>query len=122
MLRELLGVTPKTFVNTQLLYTGRVGRMLAEMGFRCLIAEGSRNLISGYEPVHVFENHLPTLLRHINLSEDLELRFSEKNWEDYPLTPEKFANWISSMEGDVLTLYFNYTDLCVHYEKTRDNC
>ena len=119
MLRELLGVTPETFVNTQLLYTGRVGCMLAEMGFRCLIAEGSRNLISGYEPVHVFENHLPTLLRHINLSEDLELRFSKKDWGDYPLTPEKFADWISSMEGDVLTLYFNYTGLCVHYEKTR---
>jgi alpha-amylase len=118
-LRELLGVTPNTFVNTQLLYTGRVVHMLAEMGFRCLIAEGSRNLISGNEPVHVFENHLPTLLRHINLSEDLELRFSEKNWKDYPLTSEKFANWISSMEGDVLTLYFNYTGLCVHYEKTR---
>ena len=48
------------------------------MGFRCLIAEGSRNLMNGYDPVHVFENHLPTLLRHINLSEDLELRFSEK--------------------------------------------
>lgn len=119
MIRELLGVTPETFVNTQLLYTGRVGHMLAEMGFRCLIAEGSRNLMGKYEPVHVFENHLPTLLRHINLSEDLELRFSEKKWKDYPLTPEKFADWISRMEGDVLTLYFNYTGLCVHYEKTR---
>jgi len=118
MLRELLGVTPETFVNTELLYTERVGHMLAEMGFRCQIAEGSKNLISGCDPVSVFENHLPTLLRHIDLSEDLELRFSEKSWEGYPLTPEKFADWISSMEGDVLTLYFNYTNLCGHYRKT----
>ena len=116
MLRELLGVTPETFINTELLYTERVESMLAEMGFKCLIAEGSKNLLNEYEPVSVFENHLPTLLRHINLSEDLEIRFSEKNWEDYPLTPEKFADWIASMEGDVLTLYFNYTNLCVHYE------
>ncbi|MDR7666974.1 glycoside hydrolase family 57 protein [Methanosarcina sp. Z-7115] len=115
MLRELLGVTPETFVNTELLYTERVGSMLAEMGFSCLIAEGSRNLMNGYDPVHVFENHLPTLLRHINLSEDLELRFSEKEWEGYPLIPEKFADWIASMEGDVLTLYINYTNLCLHY-------
>ena len=117
-LRELLGVTPNTFVNTQLLYTGRVGQMLAEMGFGCQITEGSRNLICKCEPVHVFENQLPTLLRHINLSEDLEHRFSEKKWKEYPLTPEKFAKWISSMEGDVLTLYFNYTGICAHYEKT----
>jgi len=115
MLRELLGVTPETFVNTELLHTESVGSMLAEMGFRCLIAEGSRNLLNGYEPVHVFENNLPTLLRHINLSEDLELRFSEKEWESFPLISEKFADWIASMDGDVLTLYFNYTNLCVHY-------
>lgn len=115
MLRELLGITPETFVNTELLYTERVERILTDLGFKCLIAEGSGNLMNGYEPVHVFENNLPTLLRHINLSEDLELRFSEKNWQGYPLIPEKFADWIASMEGDVLTLYINYANLCFHY-------
>jgi alpha-amylase len=119
MIREVLGVIPETFVNTQLLYTGRVGHILADMGYRCQIVEGSKNLLSGSEPVHVFNNQLPTLLRHINLSEDLELRFSEQKWKEYPLTPEKLADWISKMEGDVLTLYFNYTGLCGHYEKTR---
>ncbi len=114
-LRELFGATPETFVNTELLYTERVGKTLIDLGFKCLIAEGSRNLMIGYDPVYVFENHLPTLLRHINLSEDLELRFSKKDWQGYPLIPEKFADWIASMEGDVLTLYFNYANLCLHY-------
>ncbi len=116
LLREVFGITPETFVNTELLYTERVGKILSGLGFKCLIAEGSRNLMNGYGPVHVFENHLPTLLRHINLSEDLELRFSEKNWQGYPLIPEKFADWIASMEGDTLTLYFNYANLCFHYK------
>jgi alpha-amylase len=115
MLQELLGTSPETFVNTELLYTERVGRTLTDLGFKCLIAEGSRNLMNGYEPVYVFENRLSTLLRHINLSEDLELRFSKKDWQGYPLIPEKFADWIASMEGDVLTLYFNYANLCFHY-------
>lgn len=115
LLRELLGITPETFVNTELLYTEKVGKILTDLGFKCLIAEGSKNLMNGYDPVHVFENHLPTLLRHINLSEDLELRFSEKDWQGYPLIPEKFADWIASMEGDILTLYFNYANLCLHY-------
>lgn len=115
MLKELLSITPKVFVNTELLYTERVGKILSDLGFKGLIAEGSRNLMNGYDPVHVFENRLLTLLRHINLSEDLELRFSEKNWQGYPLIPEKFVDWIASMEGDVLTLYFNYANLCCHY-------
>jgi alpha-amylase len=115
IIRELLGVTPKTFVNTELLYTERIGCNLAEAGFGCLIAEGSKNLINGHDPVNIFQNHLPTLLRHINLSEDLELRFLEKNADGYNLIPNKFADWIKSMEGDVLTLYVNYTNLCVHH-------
>ncbi|MDP1136385.1 hypothetical protein Q6325_27380, partial [Klebsiella pneumoniae] len=80
MMKELLGVSPETFVNTELLYTQRAGDILGEMGFKCLIAEGSRNILDGYDPVRVFESQLPILLRHINLSEDLELRFSEKSW------------------------------------------
>lgn len=115
MLRDLLGITPETFVNTELLYTERLGDILTDLGFKCLITEGSMNLMNGYDPVNVFENHLPTLLRHIDLSEDLELRFSKKEWQSYPLIPEKFADWIASMEGDVLTLYFNYANLCLHY-------
>ncbi len=115
LLQELLRITPETFVNTELLHTERVGKIISDMGFKCLIAEGSSNLLNGCDPVNVFENHLPTLLRHINLSEDLELRFSEREWQGYPLIPEKFADWISSMEGDVLTLYFNYANLCFHY-------
>ena len=71
--------------------------------------------MNGYDPVHVFENHVPTLLRHINLSEDLELRFSKKDWQGYPLIPEKFVDWINSMDGDVLTLYINYQNICFHY-------
>ncbi len=114
IIRELLGVTPKTFVNTELLYTERIECILAEAGFGCLIAEGSKNLINGYDPVNVFQNNLPTLLRHINLSEDIELRFLEKDCEGCHLIPKKFADWIESMEGDVLTLYFNYTNLCAH--------
>jgi alpha-amylase len=114
-LQEMLGIEPQTFVNTELLYTEKLGSILADLGFKCLIAEGSKNLMNGYEPVYVFENNLLALLRHINLSEDLELRFSQKNWEGYPLIPEKFADWISSMKGDILTIYFNYPSLCFHH-------
>lgn len=120
LIRELLGIEPETFVNTELLFTGKVEKILEEMGYRCIIAEGSENLLQGCDPVYVYESKLPkppVLLRHINLSEDLELRFSERKWKDYPLTAEKFSDWASKIEGDVLTLYFNYLSLCFHHKK-----
>ncbi|MDD4498639.1 MAG: glycoside hydrolase family 57 protein [Methanosarcinaceae archaeon] len=120
LLREFFGKTPpfpQTFVNTELLLSGRGGAVLADMGFKGIIAEGSHNLLNGYDPSYVYENHLPTLLRHINLSEDLELRFSDRSWKGYPLIPEKFADWIGNIEGDVVMIYFNYANLCLHHRK-----
>ena len=121
LIRELLGIEPETFVNTELLFSGNVENILDKMGYKCIIAEGSSNLLEGCRnPAYLYEGskgQLPTLLRHINLSEDLEIRFSDRKWESYPLLPQKFSDWISNIEGDVLTLYFNYTSLCFHKKK-----
>lgn len=117
LLQRFIGEIPKIFTNTELLLSERVEDSLIELGFKGIIGEGSKNLLNGSAPSHIYKNRLPTLLRHINLSEDLEIRFSERSWKGYPLIPEKFADWISNMEGDLVTLYFNYATLCLHHKK-----
>nr|WP_245527580.1 glycoside hydrolase family 57 protein [Methanosalsum zhilinae] len=104
----------QTLVNTQLLMSDEIARSAYQMGFRCMISEGSHNIVRKNDPVYVYKNHLPVILRHINLSEDIERRFSEKKWTGYPLIADKFAAWVNSMEGDVLTLYINYDSLSSH--------
>lgn len=119
---NMFGITPTTFVNSELILSKHIGEILKGMGFECLISEGSQNILNGYDPVHLYDDHLPTLLRHIDLSEDIENRFSEKEWTGYPLIADKFASWISSMEGDVVTLYFNYDTLAKHHRNESKIC
>ena len=74
----------------------------------------------GNDPNHVYDNHIPTLLRHISLSEDIELRFSDQKWISYPLIADKFASWIANMEGDVTTLHFKYSSILSHQQSRSD--
>jgi alpha-amylase len=108
--------TPSTFVNAELLLEQRSMELVKEMGFNCVISEGSHNLLNGLDPTHVYMSTMPTLLRHINLSEDVEKLFSDKKWPGYPLIADKFATWIANMKGDVITLYIKYDALHNHLE------
>ncbi len=120
MIKELFGRETTTFVNTELLFERRATKVLKEMGFNCFISEGSHNIMNGYDPTHVYSNHVPTLLRHINLSEDLEIKFSDMSWSGYPLIADKFASWIASMDGDVITLYIKYDAINTHLKKNNE--
>jgi alpha-amylase len=115
-INNLFEQNPQTFVDSELLLTNHTGSILKEQGFECMISEGSSNLLDGTDPVHVYTNQLPILLRHINLSEDIETRFSDRSWTGYPLIADKFASWINNMEGDVVVIYFNYDTLARHHK------
>ncbi|WMW25466.1 alpha-amylase [Methanolobus sediminis] len=117
IIKDIFGIEPKTFVNTELLFDKKIMKMLHEMGFQCFISEGSHNIMNGYDPMHVYDNEVPTLLRHINLSEDLEIKFSDRGWPGYPLIADKFASWIASMKGEVITLYIKYDAINTHLQK-----
>lgn len=105
---ELFGIVPSTFVNPELLTSGNIGGVLKKLGLTCMIAEGAKNLLNADVPVNVYSDDIPTLLRHIELSEDISRRFSDRSWESYPLIADKFSSWIESIEGDVITLYLDY--------------
>ncbi|ADI74189.1 glycoside hydrolase family 57 [Methanohalobium evestigatum Z-7303] len=115
-INNLFEQNPQTFIDSELILTTHTGSILQDQGFECIISEGSSNLLDGTDPVYVYNNQLPILLRHINLSEDIETRFSDRSWTGYPLIPDKFASWINNMEGDVVVIYFNYDTLARHHE------
>lgn len=119
-IKEIFSINPRTFINTELMLTKELSTTLKDMKFKCLISEGSENLLHGSDPMYVYGNHIPTLLRHISLSEDIELRFSDQNWKSYPLIADKFASWIASMEGDVATLHFKYSSILAHQHNRSD--
>jgi alpha-amylase len=56
------------------------------------------------------------LLKNYALSDDIAFRFSNRSWPEWPLTAEKFAGWISRINGNgnVVNLFMDYETFGEH--------
>ncbi|MDE5731188.1 MAG: glycoside hydrolase family 57 protein [Alistipes sp.] len=120
LMQEEFGVTPAAFRNTELIYSDRIGADVAEMGFRTMLAEGARHVMGWKSPDFVYANpldqRLRLLLRNYKLSDDIAFRFSNREWDQWPLTADKYAGWLADGEqqGEVINLFMDYETFGEH--------
>ncbi|MCD7815364.1 MAG: glycoside hydrolase family 57 protein [Bacteroides sp.] len=103
--KEVFGQTPKVFRNSSLIYSDAIGGIIAEMGFKGMLTEGAKHVLGWKSPhylYHCAENpNLKLLLRDYKLSDDISLRFSNSDWNEYPLFADKYMDWIVALpEGE----------------------
>ena len=118
MLKEEFGVKPTTFRNTELIYSDDIAKAVEGMGFKAMLAEGARHILGWKSPNFVYtdanDNKLRLLLRNYKLSDDIAFRFSNEGWDQWPLTADKFAQWVASENGDVVNLFMDYETFGEH--------
>jgi len=136
--KKLFGVKPTVFRNTELVYRNDVGEFIRQMGFKAMVCEGWDPYLHGSSPHYVrsaqpTELHaedvkvaakyaiskraaksLPLLLKSYQLSDDVAFRFSNKGWTDWPLTTEKYAEWLGIAEGETINLFMDYETFGEH--------
>jgi alpha-amylase len=120
-LQEVFGVLPRVFRNTELIYSDEIAQHVELMGFDGILAEGVEWTLNGETPNELYRapgtSRIVTILRNIGLSDDLGFRFSDRNWSEWPLTPEKFAGWLKDSPGDVVNLFLDYESIGEHQSK-----
>ncbi len=113
------GQTPKVFRNTELIYNNDLAEYIEGMGFNGILSEGVNWFLNGRTPNVLYRapksNKIKVLLKNHKLSDDVAFRFSNTAWVDYPLTPQKFTNWIMEEEGDVVNLFMDYETIGEHH-------
>ncbi|MDZ7726276.1 MAG: glycoside hydrolase family 57 protein [Candidatus Campbellbacteria bacterium] len=118
--KELFGVEPTVFRNTELIYNNELAKAAERMGYRGVLAEGVDNILGWRSPNFVYRpqgtDNISLLLKNYRLSDDIAFRFSSSEWAEYPLTAEKFANWISSVNGsgEIVNLFMDYETFGEH--------
>lgn len=117
-LEEVFQVRPRVFRNTELIYNDAIAAKAETMGFDGVVAEGVEWNLHGESPNFLYRApttaRIKTLLRNIRLSDDLAFRFGDPDWPDHPLTPEKFARWLTECDGDVVNLFMDYESIGEH--------
>ena len=118
MLKEEFGVKPAAFRDTELIYSDNIAKMVEDLGFKTMLAEGAKHILGWKSPNFVYtdanDNKLRLLLRNYKLSDDIAFRFCNEGWSEWPLTADKFAGWVAAETGDVVNLFMDYETFGEH--------
>ncbi|MBD5204362.1 MAG: polysaccharide deacetylase family protein [Bacteroidales bacterium] len=113
MVRNVFGVTPVTFMNTELIYDDEVALLVKNMGFPAAVTEGAKHVLGWKSPNYVYcaasAPKLKLLLSNDKLAEDISENFNNPGWDEFPLTADKYMRWIAALpeEEQVVNLVFS---------------
>ena len=119
-IEHYFGVTPTAFRNTELIYSDAIGEMVYDMGFKTMLTEGAKHVLGWKSPNFIYNcaqaSGLKLLLKNSSLSDDIAFRFSDKGWQDYPLTCDKYVSWIkaSAQNDEIVNLFMDYETFGEH--------
>lgn len=114
---QLFGQQPRVFRNTELIYSDDIATMVAGMGFKGAITDGAKHILGWKSPNYLYRaasaHKLKLLLKNSKLSDDISFRFSSTGWDSYPLTADKYIDWIAQLpqEEQLVNLFMNYETL-----------
>ena len=120
MVKEFFGQTPKVFRNTELIYSDLIGEVVADMGFKAMLTEGAKHVLgwksSNYLYANAINPKLKLLLKNFRMSDDIAFRFSNRDWSEWPLTTDKYVQWLNhlSPKEEVINLFMDYETFGEH--------
>lgn len=100
-IERVFGITPQVFGSSAAPYTDEMGRWAQLSGYTGVIAHMFLHRHHDRTRVHRPEgSDIAILTPHEDLSADLDQRFFDTSWSEWPLTAKKFAQWIHAHDGD----------------------
>ncbi len=119
-IEHYFGVSPKSFRNTELIYSDEIGSMVYDMGFKTMLTEGAKHVLGWKSPNYIYSGalapKLKLLLKNSTLSDDIAFRFSDRGWSDWPLTGDKYLGWIkaAARNDEIVNLFMDYETFGEH--------
>ena len=119
IIERIFGVTPTAFRNTELAYDNDIAYWADKAGYEAVLCEGWDGIMGWRSPNFVYKpaytDNIKLLTKNYKLSDDIAFRFSNKSWQEYPLTTEKFIDWTNvSWDQPLLNLFMDYETFGEH--------
>lgn len=101
-IKKLFNYEPRIFRNTEFAYNNDLAHWADQAGYKGILAEGWDPVLGWRSPNFVYRpsytDNIRLLMKNYRLSDDIAFRFSNKGWEGWPLTAEKFVAWVNSLD------------------------
>ncbi len=120
LVQDEFGVESRVFSNTEALYNNKIAQSVEDMGFEGIITEGADRILGWRSPNYIYRPpedvaSIPVITKNYGLSDDVAFRFSARWWDKWPLTADKFAEWLSVSDGDIINLSMDYETFGEHH-------
>ena len=116
-MEEYFGKKPTVARNSSLIYSDDIGAQIAAMGFKGMLTEGAKHVLGWKSPHYVYNCNmapqLKLLLRDVELSDDISLRFNNPEWPGYPLFADEYIARIARLpeEEQVVNIFMELSAL-----------
>jgi alpha-amylase len=118
-MKDLIGVEPTFFENTEFLYNNSIAKAVENLGYRGIFTEGVDKVLGWRSPNYVYKpkgcERIRVLMRNYKLTDDFGFRFSSRWWEEFPLTADKYSWWLASTPGQCINLFADYETFGEHH-------
>lgn len=116
---QTFGVVPSVFRNTELAYNDELAQWVDRHHYKAVLAEGWDNILGWRSPNHLYRaagtDNLALLLKNYKLSDDLAFRFGDRSWSQWPLTPDKYIDWLTRHgDGSLINLFMDFETFGEH--------
>jgi alpha-amylase len=112
------GQRPSVFRNTELIYDDAIAPMVARLGYAAMLVEGAERVLGWRSPNYVYQAAsapgLRLLPRNYRITDDLGFRFSNRDWDGWPLTTDKWTDWIARMAESSVHVFMDYETFGEH--------
>ena len=114
---EYFGKKPTVLRNSSLIYSDDIGAQVAAMGFKGMLTEGAKHVLGWKSPHYVYHcnlaPNLKLLLRDVDFSDDISLRFNNPDWDGYPLFADTYIDRIASLpeEEQIINIFMELSAL-----------
>ena len=116
-IEEYFGKRPTVMRNSSLIYTDDIGAQVASLGYKGMLTEGAKHVLGWKSPHYIYNcslaPNLKLLLRDVNASDDISLRFNNSSWERYPLFADSYIAEIAKCpeSEQVVNIFMELTAL-----------
>ncbi len=121
-MKEIFGIRPTAFRNTELMYNNEIGNVVADMGFKAILCEQRADMFTPADGAPISSNavfhakgrkgrprNLVVIPRNRDLSDDVAFRF-----RDQRISPEQYAEYIGRVDGEAVLLGYDYEHIGEH--------
>ncbi|MEO6058070.1 MAG: glycoside hydrolase family 57 protein [Gemmatimonadales bacterium] len=117
-LERHFGRRPTVFRNTELIYNDAIAPLVSQLGFDAMLVEGADHVLGWRSPNYVYASAsapaLRLLARNYRITDDVGFRFSNRDWDGWPLTADRWAGWITESAGESVHVFMDYETFGEH--------